>query len=395
MHLLKSLGFAAICAAAVACGTNHAPVSTTQEAWNPANDPSKFAVRPAKFAALPLEGILPDAVYPWSDDYWATKRAGIAYRWQQHYPTPTGTYKDYRYQVLTRADFVAGANSTPALVDKLSPAEKYDLLQSRYEFPLVKQEFRNQLSAVSNGDVPGWFGICHGWAPATVMEREPGAKVVATNRDGIDVPFYTSDINALMSKVYADYLGATRFIGERCNTSSNEIRVDAQGRVIADACRDTNPATLHLVLASYLGKQNVAQRQGFVADVTRDAEVWNQGITGYKVVSNETTPFVAAQDPAARHRAPGTTQLVHVKTEMYYIGEIAPHRAPAASRRDEYTQTQELEYTLELDRNGTIIGGEWISEDRPDFIWSPLAAPAENATLSYRTIRDLLDRSRQ
>jgi hypothetical protein len=28
-----------------------------------------------------------------------------------------------------------------------------------------------------------------------------------------------------------------------------------------------------------------------------------------------------------------------------------------------------VQYRLEIDRYGNIIGGEWESEDRPDFIW--------------------------
>jgi hypothetical protein len=31
--------------------------------------------------------------------------------------------------------------------------------------------------------------------------------------------------------------------------------------------------------------------------------------------------------------------------------------------------TRYYEYTLELDPVGSVIGGEWISETRPDFLW--------------------------
>jgi hypothetical protein len=33
------------------------------------------------------------------------------------------------------------------------------------------------------------------------------------------------------------------------------------------------------------------------------------------------------------------------------------------------TKSKDYEYVLELDIAGNIIGGEWISETRPDMLW--------------------------
>jgi hypothetical protein len=52
---------------------------------------------------------------------------------------------------------------------------------------------------------------------------------------------------------------------------------------------------------------------------------------------------------------------------MSYIVEVAPSRDATFS--DESIETVNYEYYLELDANNRIIGGKWISEDYPDFIW--------------------------
>ena len=395
MNLIQTSAICFLPVWIAACGATHgAQSSSLKEAWNPANDPSRFLVDAARFADLPREGALSAENYPWSDDYWSTRRGGIAYRWQRSYPYVTGTYKDYRYKALTRADFTGDPTALAQIIDTLSPAEKYDLLLGRYEFPLVEAEMMGQQWAVDSatGDVPGWYGICHGWAPATLMEPEPGAKATIQNPDGIAVPFYTSDINALMSKVYADYLDTeVRFLGERCNTPTNAIKFDENGRIILSSCRDSNPGALHLVLAKLLGG---AAPKGFVADIARDAEVWNQAITGFRVRESHSTNFDPASDPTARYRAPGTIVLVAVKADVSYITEWRPHREPVRPLSQAYTRTQRLEYTLELDQNGKIIGGEWVSGERPDFIWAPTAPPSEHPLLSYGQVRRILDASR-
>jgi hypothetical protein len=382
-----------------ACGSPQQSASTTTEAWNAANDPSRFDVRLAKLADLATEGVIPDETYPWSDDYWGTYAGGTSKRWQI-YTSSHGNYKDYQYDFLTEAQvqkFIATGSGLPVDVAQLSPSEKYDLLQGRYDFPLTQQERDNTNASVDEtGDVPHWFGICHGWAPATLQEPEPGASTVATNPDGIEIPFYTSDLTALMSKVYADYLGGEQFVGSRCNRADNSISHDASGRITASECRDTNPGTLHLTLAQYLGNPDESQRQGFVADVTMSAEVWNQAVTGYKVVSQQVTPFNAATDARAAFRAPGTKYLAKLKTRLSYVAEIAPHATPQKANAASYTRSLSLAYTLELDGNGTIIGGEWDSDVIPDFLWRGTGAPqTDGEYLDYATVRGLVDASRQ
>lgn len=38
---------------------------------------------------------------------------------------------------------------------------------------------------------------------------------------------------------------------------------------------------------------------------------------------------------------------------------------------DSYTRSRSYHFVLELDAEGMILGGEWISTNQPDFLWAP------------------------
>jgi hypothetical protein len=289
---------------------------------------------------------------------------------------------------LTKADVLSASPSVA--LDRLSPAEKYDLLQGRYDFPLARAERQRQIASVDprTDRIPGWFGLCHGWAPATLLEREPGS-ITLRNHDGLEIPFYSSDIKALITKIYADYSPPQRSVGERCNVESHAIDRDENGRIVIPECRDVNPATLHLILADFIPRQ-----QGFIADISAASEVWNQAIVGYRVTEMTRQPFDPASDPAARFRAPGTATLVNVKNEVSYITETMAARDPQSGNPGRYTLVKQLEYTLELNAYGEIIGGEWISTNAPDFLWRALR-PDSGRYLDYGKVSQMIDLSRQ
>ncbi|MGE0172109.1 MAG: hypothetical protein AB7T49_04960 [Oligoflexales bacterium] len=385
------LAIPAIIVTLVGCSREVAP-SSIKEAWNYRNRPQIFNVTEFQFDSLPVEGIIDDSKYPWSDDYWPTYGGGISKRWQ--ITPPSTNYRDYQYPWLTRAQILNG--TSPVSVEHLSPAEKYDLLRGRYDFPLAKRERALQEAAVdpSTGQIPYWYGLCHGWAPAAALEPEPGAVATMVNPDGLQIPFYTSDINALFTKIYADNLGSSVAVGERCYTENHEIEVDENNRIVVSNCRDTNPGALHVILAHYLGKADPLRRTTFIADVTRGSEVWNQPIVGFKIAEAVRTRFNSRQDPLARFRAPGTVELVKVTTEISYVGEIMPHRSPAIEHRNQYTMKQWLQYTLELNRAGEIIGGEWNGSSAPDFLWRMLAKPQTSGYLDYDTVVQIAEQSR-
>jgi hypothetical protein len=95
----------------------------------------------------------------------------------------------------------------------------------------------------------------------------------------------------------------------------------------------------------------------------RDFQVWNHPIYKYKskVISHH------APSPGA---APQTVTELVVETAMTYVVESQPawlpwHLSPSIS----YDASKNYQYQLELNANDEIVGSEWMSSERPDFLW--------------------------
>ena len=360
-----------------ACGAtpNESP---TTEAWNDRNAPARFgAGSDMRYDNLPTSASIEA---PWSDDYWATRFGGISYRWQT-----TGrdmNYRQYLYQIPTPAALSGWGSAT---LNLLSPAEKYDLIKGKLDLPTVRRERNRTLASVDGGDVPGWFGICHGWAPASFMEPQALRTVRQTLPDGRTVDFYPSDIHALVSRFYADYhsAGHTRMLGSRCEQDTN-------GRSNDVACRDTNPGAFHLAVI-----HQIADLQApFVAELDDGVQIWNHPVYGYSVNYANLRTFNPRNDrPLARFRAPGTAYLVDVRMNLSYAVESRSSQSPSAPIR----RASQLAYSLELDSYLRVIGGEWSSDTHPDFLWRIEARPKTTDVMqgiAYADLQALLEEAR-
>lgn len=161
------------------------------------------------------------------------------------------------------------------------------------------------------------------------------------------------------------------------------------------ACSDTNAGSFHIVMANQLGIMN----EGFLMDKTRDGEIWNQPI--YKFDSK-----VVGEEAPNRNSAPGTVKMVEMDTYLYYADDsdygwsfwnptlsgLFGLKDYFTSFLDEFKKYQDVliregdlegyeeypehvlshahyKYKLELDRNNRIIGGQWITLDRPDDLY--------------------------
>ena len=321
------------------CGKREQP-SRIKEEWNPQNDPLNFL--PTDFerrlSALPASASLDKK--PWSDSYWPSYLGGLALRWN----TPYNTYEDsFRYRALPYRRL---RRMGPAQMSQLSPAEKFDLLNSDYSYSLLRLE-----RSRTRPNSPTWEGLCHGWATAALTLEEPKA-IVLTNADGLEIPFGSADIKALLDLYVGNYSNArTYFVAERCNV---DLSRDPSAAASPE-CRDTNAGTFHLVLANQIG----IKREGFVADITRDLQVWNHPVYGYDM------RIISEMDGASPGAAPGTVKEVTVQTVMEFISEAGAHWEPGVTN----TPTRDYNYRLELNAEGQIIGGAWLSETRPDFLW--------------------------
>lgn len=351
------VGLAALFAGAHAFGLS---------AWDKKNKPELFEFDYERnFKGLPLTGQLKKL--PWSGYYWPTYEGGITYRWNKDTHRPE---EKYGYDLLTEETLKSVDSKT------LSPAEKFDLFIGDTSFPLTNFERNrtNIMKTVPGGpsfqegfEIPTWEGLCHAWAPATLAYDNP-APVTLKGQDGKDISFGSSDIKALLTyHLHNSQSPKTNFLGSRCNfdfkkleekLKKNEITKEEYEKSInAKECTDTNAGAFHIVLANQIAKRN----EGFIVDVTRDFEVWNQPVMGY------VSQILGEKQGASENAAPGTVKEVTIRTSMQYVLEVR-QRWEKNIIKDAY-RTITYDYRLELNNMGEIIGGEWLSEARPDFIW--------------------------
>ncbi len=291
----------------------------------------------------------------WSGDYWALNKGNINFRWNasKNFPSASPSLAQLK-------------NMSSQEIAQLSPAEKFDLLNGRYHYPLKAEVQKN-----SNPDAKGWEGICHGWAPAAMNHNEPTPKTLM-NPDGVLIPFGSSDIKAVLSYYYANpyQVPDTHQVGRRCFNS----RVTRE----RDCKQDLNPGAFHIILVNKIAFEN----EGFIADLSRYKEVWNHPIMWYEsTMENERGP--------RNNSAPGTVRTVKINTKIIYADETKNYWDTVQGTSLQKVDSAKFSYILEIDANGQIIGGEWKSLHRPDFLWNK--AKPTSFLPAYVKLADLLN----
>ena len=342
--------------------------------WNRSNNPDFFNRIGTKnmtkaFSELPLTARLLDDRFGWSESFWPSRKGGIAFRWNHPDPQP------FKFRLHTKEELAA---MTETELGQLSPAELYDISQGDYNYTLTKKVLR----MYSPTDL-WWEGICDGWATAANNYPEP-AKTVVTNKDGIKVPFGSSDVKALIS-MHDTYNSKGLYVrvGDRCKVNGKvpgeSFDADTHPNFPSERdaqrpeCEDVNAGAFHIILASMIGVNS----QGFVAEVDRFNDIWNQPVVGYE----STIVGEVALTPADQRN--GVARKVQLKTVMTYTEELVLYnpkyeaeghlgfisKEPVTGTPAQTFSSRNYEYVLELDNMGNIIGGEWISATRPDMLW--------------------------
>jgi len=323
--------------------------------WNDANNPDNFDPSYVKdFNRLPLSGEMDHQTkHGWADSYWPNVRGSIADRWQVN----GFSFKDNK--PLERFEM---EKMSEEQINLLSPAEKFDIARGKLNFPIVagiKKKFKE-----SDKD---WRGICNGWTQASLNYPEPNPIIYTEPKSQRKIPFGSSDIKGLLAYFHAKRDNSEiKLIGRSCRTASH-LLFDFNG-----ACSDVHPAAFHIMMANELG----IKHQGFAADRDPSVQVWNQPFVKFesKIDNIKTSDL-------SKKATDGTTKEVYITSIATFVNELyntenpmeedAEHVAPSYTPvlATQKYRTIEYKYVLELDHHDRIIGGEWISEMRPDLIW--------------------------
>ena len=380
--------------------------------------------------------------------WWPQSRNGTAWRWQ---PGANQDYNDLsdtaRLSPLEKYDllFNPGQQQVVAAVSHCSypdyvadpdGCERIEHPEVTVAGPATAWELENQ-GVYQWVEPDSWWGHCNGWASYATTEPlgyphrditvrlEEGQVVECDEGEAGCITWRMADLEALMTEVY--FSDQATFSGRRCNTRPDEIERDEYGRPTEVACRDLNPGSFHVAITGMLGRgarnlatNNPDAQPAFVIDHNWDHEVWNFPVVSYEIDAQEdisadrANELVGAAGSDYEFNA-DAERFVQVTMTYAMISDGVPasELLVRADQRDVDPMRVELNYVLELDGDGRILGGEWIEDPavswgpnnkelHPDFIWMAVDAvgwgenaddtggDSDNPEVSYNHARALL-----
>lgn len=379
------------------------------DAWDAQNDPTLLSTHLVyRLSSLPKTGKLDKPVWKtrfpsvvghienaWADTYWPTSERSHNNRWQgDSVKSPLEKYDaafNNKAGCATQPDQLSGVGAKakwdtyfqcagPAATWQMKNYQNLGIL-----FDGVDNDRKNGIDDSEEGP-QSWWGTCHAWTPAALLEPEPQHAVTING-----IKFDVADIKALTQNVYdrtdALMLGgrsAAETFSHRANESANTDDMDV------------NPGALHVILTNFLGKNDMA----LIEDRTANTEVWNQPVVGYRVTKQADITATKANECVG---ATGSTwtfntkakKLVEVRMEVDYITESGAEATPLGYANN--TQTDNYHYILEVGTMGKVIGGRYCSEnenDHPDFLWAPLKTNgSSNPYVDLAKVRDLIGKA--
>jgi hypothetical protein len=244
-----------------------------------------------------------------------------------------------------------------------------------------------------------WEGICHGWTLASELVPRPEKTVNFTLPNGKRLPFYSSDIKALVSFMFAnaDIQDYSLMEGNKCNKKNPDKDrfgryIDVKKDIFLDRdedkdptprCADVHPAVYHVSVMNIMGIEGRA----FVIDHNPKAPIANQPVSGYEFnyynlqtgkagsLKESLIPLSAyTKDPYKVSRNPEAKYIVGVDMNTKFIDWELPKKQETSSPKDDKIVDNKFKYDLEINAQGEIIGGQWISSgskgtNQPDYFW--------------------------
>ena len=250
-----------------------------------------------------------------------------------------------------------------------SPLQKYDEAFGGGQGKASAWERQNHTSTVD------WAGHCNGFAAASSRyPTEPSRNVVRGT-----VTFAPQDIKALMAEVHmnADY----EFLGgNRCDNPTLGTPAGRVDPTLMGDCEGINPGTLHAALGNWIGRM----KHAVIANTYPGNQVWNHPLYRFQIL--QTQPI--SKEDAANSVSwkgqgyvfnPAAARLVFVSARVSFIE--TPRREVLGQR---ISRDIDLNYILELDANGDIMGGEWADAksqaNHPEFLWVAFSPTQPNGT---------------
>lgn len=314
-------------------------------------------------------------IKPWSGSYWPIHKGILSQRYadpdQNSSQVFIQNYNEFRKR--SSEDYLLKNQ-----VERLSPAEKYDLLVGDSNWTLSKKMWEKGLKSFENmGFVTTWTGICHGWAAAShQIETSPHQTVSVIDVTGrYQIPFYASDIKGLISLLWANSSPSTVRAGNRCR--GPQIKTDFYLRPTDVSCLDSNPKTWHVTITNRMG----INKKSMVMDSSAGPEVWNYPITAYDYHYFDVKTLMPSQqlenvirrldslpiNHLSPFRSPHTQFLIGIIMDVYHPSLTEPN---ILISNKVVMSKKTYVYDLELNSEYQIVGGEWYSRETPDFIWT-------------------------
>ena len=224
---------------------------------------------------------------------------------------------------------------------------------------------------------PDWWGHCHAWAAAALLEPEPRRDVVFSG-----TTFHVGDIKGLLAE--AHYSDRVVSFGERFNGAPG------------DDFEDMYPGLVWYALRKYLNENKLP----LVFDLNPGVQVWNYPAYYYHLSYQ---PMTAA---AYQGLASAALPLEKRPADAVPAGATA-YQAQLILRVATFqvqpdvtgTATEQHLYTFIFQsQNGQIVPGSdhWTGtslQDHPDFAWYPIQRAQENPGLDYGVVSQLTQQS--
>jgi hypothetical protein len=203
-------------------------------------------------------------------------------------------------------------------------------------------------------DADPWWGHCHGWAAASILEPEPLRDVLHGG-----IWFRIGDLKALLAESH--YSDRAQFFGQRFDGKPGQ---DPQ---------DMSPLLVWQVLRRFIYEN----KQSIVFDLDAGTEVWSFPVYRYRVLSvlqgdGSNVGSLMIWHPALKVHPDRTGTVAEVRTYTF-VYRVGSNKQPIPGS-DRWT--------------GLSVA------DHPDFAWYPLERAQQNPNLDYDLTLQLCRKAR-